>query len=781
MQENRKLIAVVIAGLVLLAAGLAVAKRRLPEWRAGAIGDRAAFASRLQASAQRAHIELTSPPRVDLRSTSISEDNSDIERGDPAYREFGLHAADWLTEKGRGPFVEASADARLPGGVSDPGRLTVVYCLIGEPVSVQWTPRHPFAAGGSQARARTAAQKDLIAAIALPGASIAGAEEVDVFGTLVTIIPVPRTNPPESLQIVGVPGSEMSFAVRVPGTAAAQRKRLQSIDLAEIVGPKIPELLIKSILSLGTLTLFMVLLIRRRIDLRHALILAIAAALFVIAEPLRQSDSWYQLFRLGSAVIAQAIAIFVLWSAAESWIRSSTPGFRTSLDELLAGRIGPRSGRSLLVGWGGGAAVGGLSLMAMTAATMIPGVSPTDASIRLPIFHPETSPLGQGILYAGFVLLAVGAAIRLPFIRRIPFAGVITAALFLATRVQISGFWFALAASLVIGGALVLIYSRFGLTALLTTTIVSLSLPTAIYAALHTAWLSGTLAATSVLSLAPVVLGVIGLLRPAESEEREVRLPAFVRRLETERRRQHEMDLLARMQLGLLPRDTPQVSGYEIAARSLLATEAGGDLYDFLTDERDRLWIAAGDVSGHGYSCAIAQAMTKAGLASLVGAEQTPAAVLSRLDRVLRSSGSARTFTSLALLRLDVERGEGLIANAGHPYPLLAMRDDVVEIPIPSLPLGQGPPRSYEDHAVRINTGDVMVFFSDGLFEATNGNGSAYGFERLRDILASSRRLPARAILDRIVEDWTRHLGQSDAADDTTIVIVKRTGVVVGR
>ena len=68
----------------------------------------------------------------------------------------------------------------------------------------------------------------------------------------------------------------------------------------------------------------------------------------------------------------------------------------------------------------------------------------------------------------------------------------------------------------------------------------------------------------------------------------------------------------------------PEIPGWEIAARSLLATEAGGDLYDVLRDEEGNLWIAAGDVAGHGYSCAIAQAMTMAALTSLIGAEQTP-------------------------------------------------------------------------------------------------------------------------------------------------------------
>ena len=771
MRENRLLVSVTAVGLIILAAGLTAARLRLPEWRAGAISDRSAFAARFRAAAQGARIEVIAEPRIDLRSANTPDEIADLDLGDAAYRKYGTKAPDYLTARGRGPYVDASADARLPG-THEIGRLTAVYSLTGEPLTVRWIPRNPFAQRQSAVRGWT--QKESIIALALPGASAARAEELEVFGTRVSLLPVPAANPPECVLFTSVPGSEGTFAERLPGTLAEVRAELHSIDLAKIIIARIPEQLVKALLSLGVLTLFMVLLVGRRIDLRHGMILALVSMLLTIAEPWREIGNWYQFLKAGLTAAAHVIGIFALWSAAESWIRSTTPSFRTSLDDLSTGRLGPRSGRSLLLGWAGGAAVAGLSLLAMSAATMIPGVAPTDASVRLPMFRPHGSPIGQGIIEAALVLLAMAAAIRLPLLRRMRSASIVIAALLFSTRVPVSSFWFALAAAAFIGGALVFTYSRFGLTALLTATIVSLALPAAIFAALHASWLAGTLAVTSALSFAPLAFGVIGLMRPEESEAGEVRLPAFVRRLETERRLQHEMDLLARMQLGLLPEKTPDISGYEIAAKSLLATEAGGDLYDFLFDKEGRLWLAAGDVSGHGYSCAIAQAMTKAGLASLVAAEQTPAAVLTRLDRVLRTSGSARTFTSLALLRLDSARGEGLFANAGHPYPLLAVYDEVTEIAMPSLPLGQGPARSYEDRAVRIGAGDVMLFFSDGLFEASNGNGAAYGFDRLREILSASRRLPAQAILDRILADWTRHLGQSPAADDMTIVVLKR-------
>ena len=91
---------------------------------------------------------------------------------------------------------------------------------------------------------------------------------------------------------------------------------------------------------------------------------------------------------------------------------------------------------------------------------------------------------------------------------------------------------------------------------------------------------------------------------------------------------------------------------------------------------------------------------------------------------------SARTFTSLALLRLDPKSGEALLSNAGHPYPMLARNGETTsELEVPSLPLGQGPPRSYEDIPLSIPNGAALVFCSDGLFEATDAYAASIGWD----------------------------------------------------
>src|ERR1700752_950150 len=145
MRENRLLVSVAAVGLIIFAAGLTVARLRLPEWRAEAIPDRSAFASRYRAGAQGPRIEVIAEPRVDLSTANIPDEISDVRRGDAMYRKYGSKAADLLTAKGRGPSVAVSADARFPG-TRETGRLNVIYSLTGEPLTVRWVSRNPFAA-----------------------------------------------------------------------------------------------------------------------------------------------------------------------------------------------------------------------------------------------------------------------------------------------------------------------------------------------------------------------------------------------------------------------------------------------------------------------------------------------------------------------------------------------------------------------------------------------------------------------------------------------------------
>ncbi len=768
--ERPRLILLAAIGIVVFIGGVALALRRLPEWRNRNVPNHDFFAIRLREASNLAGLEVESDPRTTLRSKSWIHDDDEYGEYETAYDTLGTGAADWLAREGRGPYVEATARTRWPNG--DDGELHVLFSTRGVPIAAMWILEDPFSGGPPRRNAERGARQHALTRIFLPPGASPRVVELEVLGQLIDATPIPQTSPAETALGFDAAGTTV-VVQRIVGSVAWLHARLGKLTVGSLLMDNLAEILIIAVLYLGTLGLFVMLLARRRIELSKGAIVGAISIALSIAGPIRASSTWIQLVDALIAILAKAFVLFILWSTAESWLRSTIPGFRTSLDTLRAGRLGPKGGKALLVGWFAGAVAAGLWLTALAVGPMFGSVAPVEGSVRLPVFGQTTSPIDEGAIRTGLVLLAICAALRIPLIRRVRGMATLLAALVLATRVPLTELWFCLIAGLVLAIVLVRTYAAFGLTALLSASLASTILPSAVFSLLHYRWLTTSAIVLVIAAFVPVVFGAIGIRRSPEIEDRPYAAPAFVRRLESENRVKYEMDLLARMQLGLLPHETPRVDGYEIAARSILATEAGGDLYDFLRDARGRLWIAAGDVSGHGYSCAIAQAMTKAGLASLVESDRTPAMVLDRLDRVLRGIGS-RTFTTLALLRLDLDTGDALISNAGHPYPWLVGYAEAREIELPSLPLGQGPVRTYADSSITIEPGMTLVLSSDGLFEGTDPAGHAYGFDRMRPVLRKVFSRPAEAILTAIVEDWREHVGPDAPPDDTTIVVVKR-------
>ncbi|MFL6195799.1 MAG: PP2C family protein-serine/threonine phosphatase [Thermoanaerobaculia bacterium] len=753
--SRRNLLIGLALGLVALAAGVALAGTFLPEWRAGRPLAPAAYRDRYLALMARAGLSVDAgTPRVNLVTRGP-------EQFEP-YRSRGDEGSRWLMATRTAVRVAVSHRVRDAGGGLT--ELSVDFGLDGRPQSVLWWQRaqtSPFQAVDPVAAARIG--KILTGMLLAPDERL-GPMRQDTIGTFPRLLfPLEGGRRPQHLVALITQGAQ---AERRPG------------PLSEASAAEADAYLVRIILHfwgavpwfLGLALLFLILLVRSRLSLVNGALLAAAALATLYPTPGYVVGPRIYVMAMMALTTLQT---FLLWSCGESLLRSSNPGFTTSLDALRAGRLGPRGGRALLVGFGFGAGLAGLRLLLLSLAEALPRAWPGRSSLDLPILRPLGSPLADGILLAGAVALALALAVRILPLRWAPAAATLAAGLFLHP-VPLRPWLPGALASVLFAGLLVWIGRRHGLTALLTAAVCSLCLPAAIFAEWYLAWMPAGFALTAGLPAAALLFGILGLRRSGAAEVARLEPPAFVRRLEGERRFKHEMELLAKMQRGLLPRTLPRLPGYELAARSIIANEAGGDLYDVLSDDEGYVWIAAGDVAGHGYSCAIAQAMTKSALASLIGRGRTPAEVLRRADLVLRAAGPARSFTSLALLRLRPETGEGLLSNAGHPYPLLAENGRLREIEMPALPLGKGPPRTYEDREIRIVPGGYLLLYSDGLFEATDGDGEAYGFERLRDALRGAEARSAEKILDGLIEDWRRHLRSARPIDDTTVVAVKR-------
>ncbi len=761
---RRNLLLAIVLGLLALTVGIAVADRFLPEWKAGEPPAEALLRERFRELAARGGFVLE-PGEPDVLLVTRG-----LEQFEP-FRSLGEEGKGWLLATRTAIRASVSHCVRDPEGAAN--QLSIDFSFSGRPQYLTWWNRaahSPFAMTDPEKAVRAAER--LAPLLLAPGERL-GPKRRAMLATFPRLLyPIEGGRRPQHL-VALMPQGTFAFVERRAGMlndARAEQTDAGMMRNAIDFWRAVP-----LFLALGGL--FLVLLLKSRLSALNAALLALAALLTLVPPPGYLNGPL--VYCLGTALVA-ALKIFLLWACGESLLRSTDPEFTTSLDALRAGRLGPRGGRALLVGLAWGAGLAGLRLGLLALAEAVPGVWLSRAALELPLFQQLGSPLADGILLAGGVTLALAIAVRIVPVRWAPAAAAVIAGLFLRP-LPVAPALAGIAVNAAFAILLIRIGRRHGLTALLTASVCSLALPSAVLAARYLYWMPVGFAVSAGLSAAVALLGVIGMSRSGAAERQRLTPPAFVRRIEEERRFQHEMDLLAKMQRGLLPRTLPRIAGYELAARSIIANEAGGDLYDVLGDDEGYLWIANGDVAGHGYSCAIAQAMIKASLASLVGRGRTPAEVLHRMDRVLRAAGPTRTFTSLLLLRLRPETGEGVLSNAGHPYPLLVAGGAVEEIQISALPLGQGPARRYENREIQLPPGGCFVVCSDGLFEAADGNGRVYGFERLLEVLGDAESRPAEKILEALIEDWRRHLRATRPLDDTTVMVLKRSAGPAGK
>src|SRR5207253_6125157 len=131
----------------------------------------------------------------------------------------------------------------------------------------------------------------------------------------------------------------------------------------------------------------------------------------------------------------------------------------------------------------------GLWLMALSFATLVPGVATTEGSVRLPVFGVGPSPVDDGAFRTALIMLVICAAFRFPLVRRVRGAATVLGALVLATRIPLTSYGIACIAAFVLTAVLVITYASFGLTALLTAATMSSALPAALFSLIHFSWL----------------------------------------------------------------------------------------------------------------------------------------------------------------------------------------------------------------------------------------------------------------------------------------------------
>jgi phosphoserine phosphatase RsbU/P len=247
---------------------------------------------------------------------------------------------------------------------------------------------------------------------------------------------------------------------------------------------------------------------------------------------------------------------------------------------------------------------------------------------------------------------------------------------------------------------------------------------------------------------------------------------------EAERAMAKEMQQAALIQNGLLPSKAPDVAGMDIAGRTVACHTVGGDYYDFLQFPDGRVAMLVGDVAGKGMPASLLMSSLQARVQVLFEEPDDLANKVARLNRITCGNCPENRFITFFMTVANPVTGELVFTNAGHNPPVLvraAAKDNKFELlKGGGLILGILPMAKYEEALITLESGDVLVLFSDGVTEAADPSDDDFGEERLAALVASMRDRPAGEIVDAIhtaVTEFTQGLPQ---ADDITVVVARR-------
>ncbi len=247
-----------------------------------------------------------------------------------------------------------------------------------------------------------------------------------------------------------------------------------------------------------------------------------------------------------------------------------------------------------------------------------------------------------------------------------------------------------------------------------------------------------------------------------------------------------ELEIAREVQNQLFPREVPEVEGVELYGVCKPASGVSGDYYDFLQLGEDRVGLVLGDVSGKGISAALLMAAIQSALHAQFydgQAEEVPAVkgaistaeVVARLNRQLQESTSLEKYATFFYAVYDAKTHVLTYTNAGHLAPALLRRGSVERLRVGGTVVGLFAPMEYQQAEVRLEPGDLLLAFTDGLTEPENTYGEEFGEERLLEAVQRASGGKPEEIVDEIyrsVSDWT---GSPELQDDMTLILARRS------
>lgn len=255
-----------------------------------------------------------------------------------------------------------------------------------------------------------------------------------------------------------------------------------------------------------------------------------------------------------------------------------------------------------------------------------------------------------------------------------------------------------------------------------------------------------------------IFLGCLGYVAARRTLDRDRKLNEI----------QKELDVARRIQLSILPSEFPGSPYFRVAVRYLPMTAVAGDFYDYVVAENGQPGLLIADVSGHGVPAALIASMVKLAAASQRPAASDPAQFLFGMNAALYGN-TQNQFVTAAYAHLDARSRELRYSAAGHP-PMLLLRDGaVVELQENGLMLAAFGFATYSTASHRLEAGDRLLLYTDGIIEASDTAGECFGRDGLAEVLKQTKGSPPTEAADLILSSVQKWSASQD--DDLTLIV----------
>jgi serine phosphatase RsbU (regulator of sigma subunit) len=242
-------------------------------------------------------------------------------------------------------------------------------------------------------------------------------------------------------------------------------------------------------------------------------------------------------------------------------------------------------------------------------------------------------------------------------------------------------------------------------------------------------------------------------------------------------RMEEELNIARDLQMSMLPATCPEVKGYQIAASSTPAREVGGDFFDFIEMEDEKVGLVVADVTGKSVSGALVMSSSRSVFRMLSEEKLTVGDIMVRANRRIKQDIKSGMFVALLYAVLDATRGKVSLCSAGQTQPIHISSKDgearLVDTEGDNFPLGILDEADYRETEVWLPPGDTIVFYTDGIVEAMNKQEEIFGFERLLEIVKAGASMTADEMHREILDSVNRFSGGAAQHDDLTVIVMK--------